>query len=97
MSDPISIETGTARLIAELEASLSAGGQVNAELSELRLSVDAWRKAARAAARNLKRPVQTITADGRVWAMLRDWPANDEERLVQRKRIRDAANAASFH
>ena len=44
---------------------------------------DEWRRAARAAARELRRPIETVQHRFLVIASLRDWPANDLEQQVQ--------------
>lgn len=55
----------------------------------------AWRAAARTAARQLQRPVQTIQHGEIVVAALRDWPANELEQQVSHAQLRRVANAAA--
>jgi len=52
---------------------------------------DAWRSSARAAARQLRRPVETIQHGNIVLATLRDWPANQLERQIE-----DAASSKAM-
>lgn len=56
-----------------------------------------WRSAARAAARSLGRPVETIEHGGIAHAALRDWPANELEEQIQRKALRRAVEAVADH
>ncbi len=58
--------------------------------SDLTVSVPEWRKQARAAARDLGRPVQTVAGPGVVWAQLRDWPRDESERARQDAAMRAA-------
>jgi hypothetical protein len=83
-------------LLGALKAALSDEGTASAVIEDLSVSVDAWRKTARAAARSLGRPVETIEAPATVHAVLRDWPANPEEEAKLQLRMREAMNAASF-
>lgn len=82
-------------LFDALRAALSADGAANATIGDLSVSVDAWRKTARAAARSLGRPVETVEGPGTVHAVLRDWPANPEEEAKLHARMREAMNAMS--
>ena len=50
------------------------------KLSELTVTASQWRQAARRAARQLGRPIQTGANLSSVWAALRDWPATETER-----------------
>lgn len=54
-----------------------------------------WRSAARAAARGLGRPVETVEHAGVAHAVLRDWPANELEEQIQRKALRRAVEAVA--
>lgn len=54
-----------------------------------------WRTAARAAARASCRLIETIEHDGIAYAALRDWPAINLEREVNRKALRPAVTAAA--
>lgn len=78
-------------LTDEIEAQLRRRGhlQANVETDE---QADAWRKAARAAARRLGRPVETLQHRHVVVAALRDWPANELEEQVQDAALRSAVN-----
>lgn len=49
-----------------------------------------WRRDARAAARRLGRPVETLRYGSIVVAALKDWPANELERQVHNARMRSA-------
>lgn len=61
---------------------LRTRGGAQAEIAD-DVAAAAWRKDARAAARRLGRPVQTIRFEQHVAASLRDWPANELEQQVQ--------------
>lgn len=53
---------------------------------------DEWRKAARAAARQLGRPVETVQHRYIVVASLRDWPANELEQQIQEAEMNNVAD-----
>ena len=64
----------------------TGGAQADVDTDD---EADQWRKDARAAARRLGRPVQTIQAGHIVAASLRDWPANElEEQKSQATRAK---------
>jgi hypothetical protein len=86
------------RLVNGLRRELRSSGFAQQSTEELlSLGVDAgqWRTAARRAARQLGRPVQTGQAEFSVWAALRDWPATPVERRHQQEQMRRAVEAAS--
>jgi hypothetical protein len=56
---------------------------------------DEWRTAARAAARQLGRPVETIQHRHVVVASLKGWPANELERQISDAEIRKVMNRMS--
>ena len=49
-----------------------------------------WRAAARLAARELGRPVETVESEYVVAATLRDWPANELEEQVHGAKLHNA-------
>lgn len=55
-----------------------------------------WRKLARAAARGLGRPVETMRAGRVVVAALKDWPANELERELLHAQMRSIMNRMSL-
>jgi hypothetical protein len=73
-----------------LKGALAADGHVDAAIVDLTVSIELWRKTARAAARALGRPVQTLETERYVHALLRDWPANAEEEAKFQARMRAA-------
>ncbi len=86
------------RLVAPLRRELEQEGSTQQDLDELReLGVDAdqWRGAARRAARLLRRPVQTGAGSSSVWAVLRDWPATESERVRHQEQLRRVVEAAA--
>ena len=88
----------TERLVAALRADLVEHGSVQRlvdELADLGVDDAQWRGAARRAARELGRPVQTGHAGGWVWAALRDWPADEAEQVRHQQKLRQAVEAAS--
>lgn len=75
----------------QITADLRARGFANATIDELPVTIEMWRRIARASARSLGRPVQTLlVGNGAVTAVLPDWPATPEERAVQDASMRDA-------
>lgn len=77
-------------LIDAIAAQLRRQGSARSDPGEPTI---AWRTAARAAARQLGRPIETIEHGGLAHAALRDWPANDLERQIEQKAMRRAINA----
>ncbi|MBD8021425.1 MULTISPECIES: hypothetical protein [Brevibacterium] len=55
------------------------------------VSVAEWRSTARAIGRALKRPIKTFLAGNSVYAILGDWPRDDEERTLHQQNVHDAA------
>lgn len=53
-----------------------------------------WRASARAAARALGRPVETMRAGVVVLAQLKDWPANELEQQLESVQLTNAMRAA---
>lgn len=84
-------------LVARLLHSLRSTGSAHAAPAELHSEseVAQWRSAARRAAHQLKRPVETVAGDGGAWAALRDWPATEDEQTKHRQQMRRAVEAAS--
>lgn len=78
-------------LVGDIEAQLRRRGhmQVNVATDE---EADQWRKAARAAARRLSRPVETLQHRHIVVAALKDWPANELEQQVRDAELRNVIN-----
>lgn len=85
-----------ADLETQLQTVLVDAGSASARISDLEVSADAWRKAARTAGRSLGRPVQTVEGDGMVHAVLRDWPATDVERAKHDAAMRAAINSVTL-
>jgi len=75
---------------------LTAHGSVSQDLHTLTVTVTEWRKTARTVARQLGRPVQTLLTPDAVHAILRDWPADDREQVIQQQALREVAEAAAF-
>ena len=75
----------------EIENALRRRGHIQAEVATDE-DADEWRKAARAAARRLGRPVETLQHRHIVVAALKDWPANELEQQVQDAVLRNALN-----
>lgn len=86
---------GDVGLLGVLMAGLAADGSVRAEVAELPEGADSWRRTARAAGRQLGRPVQTLEANGMVHAALRDWPASPEEARRLQEQMRQAMQGVS--
>lgn len=79
-----------------IQGMLVATGSARGDVAELGVTVDAWRKAARAAGRELGRPVQTVASGSIVHAVLWDWPRDDAEQRIHDAALRAAANSASL-
>jgi hypothetical protein len=92
LSSSTYIEKMNELLVAEIAAELRRHGSVRSNQGEPTAD---WRAAARAAARELGRPIETVEHQGIAHAVLRDWPANELEREVQRKALHRAVRAAS--
>ena len=73
--------------IAQMAEELASEGQIHAQ--GLR-DVAAWRRQARAAARSIGRPVQTLAEGDEAWAILRDWPRDAGEEEKQANRLQRA-------
>lgn len=80
--------------IAAMAGQLSADGQLCAE--GLR-DVAAWRRQARAAARTLGRPVQTLAHGDTGWAVLKDWPRDAEEQAIRDEKVQQTIAAMSLN
>lgn len=78
-------------LIDDIQKDLRTTGSSQARV-DTDDEADQWRRAARAAARRLGRPVQTLQQEHVVVAALRDWPANELERGVTDAKMRSAMN-----
>lgn len=75
---------------------LAAAGSARGDVTELGVTVEAWRKAARAAGRELGRPVQTVANGTVVHAVLKDWPRDEAERRIHDEALRAALNSISL-
>jgi predicted RNA-binding protein Jag len=83
-------------LAIAIRNALEADGSVSQSLESLTVSVDEWRRSARAVARELGRTVEPVVSSDAVHAALRDWPANERERLIHERSLRDAVDAISL-
>ena len=88
------VQSGLAITIRD---ALTAHGSVAQDLASLTVSVDEWRKVARAAGRELGRPVQTLIAGDAVHAVLRDWPSGEREQDIHKRAMRAAMDAVSLN
>jgi hypothetical protein len=64
---------------AALRTALGERGHVARPLPACPLELAAWRRAARAAARSMGRPVRTVVAEADLHAWLTDWPRDERE------------------
>lgn len=92
MPESANISRNTNALREEIVAELLDKGSATTHVSEIGVPLAAWRKIARAAARQIGRPVETVANEDRAWVALRDWPATPQEEDKQR-----AAVAAAIH
>lgn len=85
------LELHGAVLARQIRKQLAERGSARARIETLPVTVTEWRRIARAAARELGRPVQTLIVAGvDVTAILRDWPADDAERARHDAALRAA-------
>jgi hypothetical protein len=96
MTEPISIDRKMDELREAIAAQLRSTGGATTKVSDIRVSLEEWRKLARAAARQLGRPVETLATETRAWASLTDWPSNPEERDVHEAAMRRAINSVKL-
>lgn len=82
-------------LVEELAGELRKNGSVQRIIEDDEVAVE-WRKAARAAARSLGRPVETLRSGRVTVAALRDWPANELEEQLHAARLRRVMDAMSL-
>lgn len=78
-------------VVDEIETQLRRRGHMQVSVATDD-EADQWRKAARAAARRLSRPVETIRHKHVVVAALKDWPANELEQQIQDAALRKYIN-----
>lgn len=79
----------------EIRSQLLKCGSAQSTTQDGIVSVAEWRSAARAIGRALKRPIKTFVAGNFVYAVLGDWPRDDEERTLHQQNVRDAAAAVN--
>jgi hypothetical protein len=90
-SAPSSVD---AQLLEFIRTRLLSAGTVIVAITSLGVPVPEWRRTARAAARELGRPVRTLVHGDVVQAYLTDWPASSQERVVHDRAMRAAVGAA---
>lgn len=79
-----------------IREAFEADGSVSQSLKSLTVPVEEWRRIARAVARELGHPVQTVLSPDAVHAVLRDWPANESERRIHEQAMRDVVDAIAL-
>jgi len=75
-------------LISELRSALVRTGAVSSNIDDLDVAPELWLASAQEAADSLVRPMQTTTVGGLLFAVLTDWPVNDDELARDRAAIR---------
>lgn len=65
-------------------------------VEDLPMTVNQWRRVARAVGRELDRPVRTILTGGDLHALLQDWPRDDREAVLHDAALRRAVNAVGM-
>jgi len=75
-------------LISELRSALVRTGAVSSSIDDLDVAPELWLASAREAAESLVRPFQTMAAGGSLFAVLTDWPIDDDELARDRSAIR---------
>lgn len=74
-------------LFVQLQMSLHQRGTACARIDDLDVPAADWQAIALVAGAEIGRPVATTTIGGAVYAVLRDWPANAEEKAQDRAAI----------
>jgi|AntAceMinimDraft_12_1070368.scaffolds.fasta_scaffold29365_2 hypothetical protein len=82
-------------LAIAIRDALIAHGSVAQDLATLSVPADEWRNIARAAVRELGRPVQTLIVGNSVHAALRDWPRDGNEQNIHNQAMRPATDSVS--
>lgn len=77
----------------EIRCQLFKCGSAQSTTQDGIVPVAELRSAARAIGRALRRPIKTFVAGNSVYAVLGDWPRDDEERTLHQQNVRDAAAA----
>lgn len=95
MADVVGIDRNIDGIKQTIRDAFHERGEASVDVEQIRVSLEEWRKLARAVGRELRRPVQTVATEGRAWAVLRDWPTDDRESRIHEKAMRDAMNAAA--
>ena len=93
---PVTINRNTDEIRAGIRDSLTKQGEAHVDVHDIRISLEEWRKLARAAGRELGRPVETIASDQKAWATLRDWPSNPREKQILDAAMRRTAQGTGF-
>lgn len=91
--EPLRLDRKTDAIAEAIRAGFVSSGQATIEVHSIRVSLGEWRKIARAVARQMGRPVETVASENRAWAVLRDWPADPREEAIQEAALRRAADA----
>jgi hypothetical protein len=76
--------------MVQIRAALERDGHCQVPIAELTVSIAEWRKYARAAGRDLRRPIQTVAGEDMVYASLRDWPRDETEKARHDAAMRSA-------
>lgn len=79
-------------VVQELGQELFGTGSASADLAELPVIAQQWRRSARQLARAKGRRVRTFLGGSTVHAVLTDWPANDTEEAVLAESLRRGIN-----
>lgn len=69
-------------LKSTIGAALGERGHVSRPTPQCPLELEAWRRAARAAARTMGRTVRTVAVGDTLHAWLTDWPRDERERTL---------------
>jgi len=76
-------------LVAQLRTAFSRSGAACARIDDLDIPAAEWRRAAGAAGAEVGRPVYATAVGGAVYAVVKDWPANEEEEVLDHAAIND--------
>jgi len=96
MVEPVRIAHELDGMRDRIAADLLNAGSVMVHVGDLSITASEWRAIARAAARKIGRPIETVANETRAWAVLRDWPADDRERAKLDAAITNAVRSISL-
>lgn len=83
--------------LEQIRSELVARGSAHHDASDSPLTVQRWRTLARRIGHDLGRPIETVANGSEAWAVLRDFPRDDAERVIHDEALRAAMRGARLH